>query len=106
VNTRSDRIGDTNFLTKDIKMITKEIEIKTPHGLHLRVAAQIVQANKGSKTKVIFLKDGQIADASSILALLLLGAGESSKIHVTVDGENEQKVIQDVTEILVDGAGI
>ena len=87
-------------------MISKEIEIKAPHGLHLRVAAQIVQVHKDSKTKIVFLKDGQKADASSILELLLLGAGENSKIQVTADGEDEQKAIQDVSEILVDGAGI
>ncbi len=87
-------------------MISKEIEIKTPHGLHLRVAAKIVEANKGSKTKVTFLKDGKMADASSILGLLLLGAGENSMIQVTVDGENEQKAIEKVSEILIDGAGI
>ena len=74
--------------------------------MHLRVAAKIVQANKDSKTKVIFSKDGQTADANSILELLLLGAGENSKIQVTVDGDNEQKAIQDVSEILIDGAGI
>ena len=87
-------------------MISKEIEIKAPHGLHLRVAAKIVQANKDSKTKIIFLKDGQVADASSILELLLLGAGENSRIQVTVDGENEEKTIENVSEILIDGAGI
>ncbi len=87
-------------------MINKEIEIKAPHGLHLRVAAQIVQVNKDFKTKVIFTKDGQTADASSILELLLLGAGENSKIQVTVEGGNEQIVIQNVSEILIDGAGI
>jgi phosphocarrier protein HPr len=87
-------------------MISKEIEIKAPHGLHLRVAAQIVQIHKDSKTKIVFLKDGQKADASSILELLLLGAGENSKIQVTADGEHEQKAIQDVSEILIDGAGI
>ncbi len=87
-------------------MIYKEIEIKAPHGLHLRVAAQIVKVNKDTNTKVIFTKDGQIADASSILELLLLGAGENSKIHVTVDGENEQKTIENVSDILIDGAGI
>ena len=87
-------------------MISKEIEIKAPHGLHLRVAAKIVQANKDSKAKVTFFKDGQIADASSILELLLLGAGEKSKIQVTVDGDNEQEAIQNVSEILIDGAGI
>jgi len=87
-------------------MINKEIEIKAPHGLHLRVAAQIVKANADSKTKITFTKDGQTADASSILELLLLGAGENSVIQVTVDGENEQKAIQNVSEILIDGAGI
>jgi len=87
-------------------MITKEIEIRAPNGLHLRVAAKIVQANKDSKTKVFFSKDGQIADASSILELLLLGAGKNSTINVIVDGENEQKAIQNVSEILIDGAGI
>ena len=87
-------------------MISKEIEIRAPHGLHLRVAAKIVEANKDSKTKVTFLKDGQVADASSILELLLLGAGEKSKIQITVDGGDEEKTIQSVSEILIDGAGI
>jgi len=87
-------------------MINKEIEITAPHGLHLRVAAKIVQANKDSRTRIIFTKDGQTADASSILELLLLGAGENSKVHVSVDGEDEQKAIENVSEILIDGAGI
>ena len=87
-------------------MISKEIEITAPHGLHLRVAAKIVKANSGTKTKIIFTKDGQTADASSILELLLLGAAENSKIQVTVEGENEQKAIENVSEILIDGAGI
>jgi phosphotransferase system HPr (HPr) family protein len=87
-------------------MINKEIEIKAPHGIHLRVAAKIVQANKDSKTKITFTKDGQTADANSILELLLLGAEENSKIQVTVIGDNEQIAIQNVSEILIDGAGI
>ena len=87
-------------------MQTKQIEIKTPHGLHLRVAAQIVKAGKDSKAKITFTKDGQKADASSIMELLLLGAGENSTIHITVDGQDEHKALQNVTEILIDGAGI
>ena len=87
-------------------MISREIEIRAPHGLHLRVAAKIVQANKDSKVKVIFTKDGQTADASSILELLLLGAEERSTIQVTVVGDDEQKAIENVSEILIDGAGI
>lgn len=87
-------------------MITKEIEIKTPHGLHLRVAAKIVEANKDSKTQITFLKDGQKADASSILELLLLQAGEKSKVQIIAEGENEQQKVQQLEDILIDGAGI
>ncbi len=87
-------------------MIIREIKITTPHGLHLRVAAKIVEANKNSKTKLIFLKDGHVADASSILELLLLDAGENSNIQITAVGENEQKTIEEVSDILIDGAGI
>ncbi len=87
-------------------MKTKEIEITAPHGLHLRVAAQVVQASKDSKAKIIFVKDGQTADASSILELLLLGAGEKSKVQVTVEGQDEQKTIDSISLVLMDGAGI
>ena len=87
-------------------MISKEIEIRAPHGLHLRVAAEIVKAHKDSKAKITFTKDGKTADAASILELLLLGAGENSVINVTVEGENEHKAINQVSEILIDGAGI
>lgn len=87
-------------------MITKEIEITASHGLHLRVAAQIVKATQNSQAKITFIKDGNVADASSILELLFLGAQENSKVQVIVEGKNEEKTIADVSDILVDGAGI
>jgi phosphotransferase system HPr (HPr) family protein len=87
-------------------MITKEIEITASHGLHLRVAAQIVKATQNSQAKITFIKDGKVADASSIMELLFLGAQENSTVQVIVDGQNEQKAIKDVSEILIDGAGI
>ena len=87
-------------------MISKDIEVKARHGLHLRVAAKIVEMIKDSNTKITFSKDGLSADAKSILELLLLGAVEKSIIQVTVDGEDEEKTIENVSDILIDGAGI
>ena len=87
-------------------MVNKEIEIKNPNGLHLRVAARIVEINNISKDRIIFTKDGQTADASSIMELLLLGAGPNSRIQISVDGANEHQTIENVSEILIDGAGI
>lgn len=87
-------------------MESKEIEILAPHGLHLRVAAQIVKEIKGSRSKVVFFKDGAQADASSILELLVLGVGEKQTIKVTTHGVDERQAMDRVTEILTDGAGI
>ena len=87
-------------------MITKDIEIKAPHGLHLRVAAKIVEKTKDSQSKIVFYKDGQEANAASILELLLLGAVENSTMTVTVTGSDEEIAFKHVSEILMDGAGI
>ncbi|MBF0490177.1 MAG: HPr family phosphocarrier protein [Candidatus Omnitrophica bacterium] len=87
-------------------MQSKEIEIRAPHGLHLRVAAQIVKETRNSQSKVIFYKDGKSADASSILELLILAATENSVLKITAMGGDEGKAIEKVSEILTDGAGI
>ncbi len=87
-------------------MLTKEIEIKSPHGLHLRVAAQIVKEAQNSSSKVTFYKDGQSANAASILELLILAAEEKSIIKITAVGADEQEAINRVSLILTDGAGI
>ncbi len=88
-------------------MLTKEIEIKSPQGLHLRVAAQIVKETQNSSSKVTFFNEnGQSADAASILDLLILAAEKNSVLKVTAAGEDEQKTIDKVSLILTDGAGI
>ncbi|MEI7998695.1 MAG: HPr family phosphocarrier protein [Candidatus Omnitrophota bacterium] len=87
-------------------MQTKEVEIKAPHGLHLRVAAQIVRQTKNSQAKIVFYKDGKKANAASILELLVLAAPENSVVKITAVGKDEHKAIQEVSEILTDGAGI
>ena len=87
-------------------MQTKEIRIYAANGLHMRVAARIVKELKNSQSKVYFYKDGQSADASSILEMLVLAASEKDVLMVTASGEDEHKTIDKVAEILTDGAGI
>lgn len=82
------------------------ITIQTPHGLHLRVAAKIVEASRQHKARVTFYKDGQEASAESIMELLVLAAAANSQVTVTADGEDEQQVVEQIGLVLMDGAGI
>jgi|GEM_PF-4927294 len=87
-------------------MATKEIEIRSNEGISLRIAAKIYKEIDTSGSKVILYKDGESADASSVIDVLALGVEENSRIKVVAFGNNEQRVIENVTEILTDGAGI
>ncbi len=87
-------------------MLKKIITVENPHGMHLRVAAQVVQASREHKAKVTFYKDGKKASARSILELLILEATQKSKITVVADGEGEQEALKQIEIILIDGAGI
>lgn len=87
-------------------MLSKKITIQSPHGLHLRVAAKVVEASQQHKAKVTFYKDGQEASAQSIMELLVLAASENSQVTVTAEGEDEQKALEQIGLVLMDGAGI
>lgn len=87
-------------------MQTKTIKVLNSHGLHLRVAARIVQKNKNLKSRVVFCKDCAYADGCSVLQLLLLGATKDSELRVVVIGEDEQKAIEELSFLFSDGAGI
>lgn len=87
-------------------MQTKRIEIQSPHGLHMRVAAQVVRKSQRFKSKISIHKGDSKAEADSILGLLSLGAPKGTQIHIVAQGEDETKAVQAVSEILMDGAGI
>ncbi len=87
-------------------MLKKIITVENPHGMHLRVAAQVVEASQKHKAKVTFYKDGKKASAKSILELLILEATQKSEITVVADGEGEQEALNQIETVLIDGAGI
>lgn len=87
-------------------MLSKIITVRNPNGMHLRVAAQVVQTARRYKSKVTFYKDGKKASAQSILELLILEATEKSEITVVCEGEEEKEALNKIEVVLIDGAGI
>jgi phosphotransferase system HPr (HPr) family protein len=48
----------------------------------------------------MMLKDGEEVDAKSILGLLLLAAGQGSRLTVRTEGPDEEEAIRAVTELI------
>ena len=81
-------------------MIERETEIVNRLGLHARAAAKLVHAAGAFQSRVTLAKDGEEVDAKSILGLLLLAAGQGSRVTVRCDGEDEAKAIEAVTRLI------
>jgi phosphotransferase system HPr (HPr) family protein len=79
----------------------KKTQVRVPwkEGLHLRPASRLVRLAKASKS-VVWLKVGEkVADARSILAILLLCAVTGVVVDLEVHGEDEDAVLASITQV-------
>jgi phosphocarrier protein HPr len=81
-------------------MIRKEVTIINSLGLHARPAAAIVKLAAGAKAKFWLEKDGQKINGKSIMGVMLLAAEKGSTIILHADGEDEEKLIRDLVELI------
>lgn len=84
-------------------MIEKEVIIKNKLGIHARPATMIVKAAGKYKANITFKKDNVSVNAKSIMELLLLEGYKGSKIKVVANGEDEEKAINAIVEIIERG---
>lgn len=90
----------------DEPMKTKDIIINAPNGLHLRVAARLVNQSREIQSKVRILKGSTQASLNSIFDLLFLAAERGAEVRIVAEGADEDQAVEDVSQILMDGAGI
>lgn len=84
-------------------MIKKSLKIKNRLGLHARPAALFVQTAAKYSSKVRVSKDEQEVDGKSIMGLMALSAEYGADIVVIAEGEDEQVLIDKITELIDKG---
>lgn len=87
-------------------MITKKFIINESHGLHARPAMILAQKCQQFNSQVIICNGCEKADACSILELLLLNAKQGAEVIVSVNGADENSVLQILTDFFEHGSGI
>jgi phosphocarrier protein len=81
-------------------VIEQDVEIVNRLGLHARAAAKLVHMAGGFQSRIMVEKDGEEVDAKSILGVLLLAAGQGSRVTVRCEGQDEEDAMQAVTTLI------
>jgi phosphotransferase system HPr (HPr) family protein len=77
-------------------MKTIRVSVPWAEGLHIRPAARVVAAARGFKSVVSVRLGAHVAEASSILALVMLCATLNTVVDIEAHGDDEQDALKAV----------
>jgi phosphocarrier protein len=80
-------------------------EIVNKLGMHARAATKLVQTASRFRSQVQIEKDGHVANAKSVMGVLLLCGHQGSRITVLADGEDAADAVQAIGELIADRFG-
>lgn len=80
--------------------VSKDVEIINRLGLHARAATKLAQLSQQFKAKITLDLDDNSADASSIMALMLLAGGQGKVVSVTAEGDDAEQALASVCELI------
>jgi len=82
------------------KKITKEITILNRLGLHARPSAMFVKVCNRFKCEIWVEKDGEQVNGKSIMGLMMLAAGQGSKLLITCEGADAEQALSEIDNLI------
>lgn len=76
------------------------VTIEDRLGLHMRVAQQIVLVAQRFQSTLTICKGSIVADAKSILSVLMLGAVHGSVLGLHASGEDAEAAISEIAHLI------
>ncbi|WP_104201766.1 HPr family phosphocarrier protein [Billgrantia saliphila] len=77
-------------------MPSRKLTLTNKRGLHARAATKLVQRCQPFQAQVTVSRGSQQADASNIMALLMLGAPCGTELEIHAEGEDATEALQAV----------
>lgn len=81
-------------------MVSKKVVIRNELGLHARAAAKFVNLANEFTSAIRVSRDTLTVDGKSIMGVLLLAASFGTALTLTVEGEDEQKALAALSELV------
>jgi phosphocarrier protein len=80
--------------------LEKELTIVNRLGMHARPAAMFVRIASRFRCEVWVEKDGEQINGKSIMGLMMLAAGQGSKLLVRCEGPDAERALQELQELI------
>jgi len=84
---------------------SRELEIVNELGLHARAATKLVQLASQFSSEIVLEKDGQRANAKSVMGVLLLCGGKGAKVTVVAEGADAEQAVDAIARLVCDRFG-
>ena len=81
-------------------MLTKDIVVNNPVGLHARPATFFIQKANEYRCGIWVEREDRRVNAKSLLGVLSLGITKGSTIRIIADGSDEQLAIDGLSELI------
>ncbi len=86
-------------------MLTRQLIIPNRLGLHARAAARLVTTASRFNAEVYLEKDQTRVNGKSIMGVMMLAAGQGTRITVITDGLDESEAMEAICNLVEDGFG-
>jgi len=80
--------------------VEKEITIVNRLGLHARPAAMFVRVVSRFRCEIWVAKEGEEINGKSIMGLMMLAAGQGSKLRVRAEGPDAAEAVKEIEQLI------
>jgi len=80
--------------------VKREVTIINKLGLHARAATKLAQLSQQFSASVTIELDGNQADTSSIMGLMLLAGGQGKQVSVIAQGKDAQQATDSICQLI------
>lgn len=79
--------------------LTIDLTVQNRMGIHARPAAMIVRVANKYRAEVWVEKDGEQVNGKSIMGLMMLAAGQGSKLQFTASGDGAEEMLREMSAL-------
>ncbi|WP_253200395.1 HPr family phosphocarrier protein [Clostridium sp. CF012] len=81
-------------------MVTREVMVSNPKGLHARPATLLVRKAASFKSDIGLEYMGKKANIKSLIGILSLGVGPNNLVNVIANGADEKLALEEIINLI------
>jgi phosphocarrier protein HPr len=93
----------SDFSASGVYQCLAEVTIVNKKGLHARASAAFVKCAERFDAEISVVKDGTTVNGTSIMGLMMLAAGQGTRIIIETEGPDAEEAMDALTSLVEQG---